>query len=46
MLTIIGVLAIAALIATIVSIMGKCPLYVPVLLLCVIAALQVIPLGR
>lgn len=46
MLTIVGILVVAALISTIVSIMGKCPLYVPVLLLCIVAALQVIPLGR
>lgn len=43
--TVIMILAIAALIGTIVSLMGKCPLSVPVLLLAIIACLRSIPLG-
>lgn len=45
MLTIIGLLVLGALIATIASMMGKCPLYVPVLLLCIVEGLRVLPLG-
>jgi len=45
MLTIIGVLIVAALICTILSLMGKCPLAVPVLLLVVVEALRILPLG-
>lgn len=45
MITLLVILAVAALIATIVSMMGKCPLSVPVLLLSIIAVLRVIPLG-
>lgn len=45
LLSILGILVLGALISTIVSIMGKCPLYVPVLLLSIIVGLQVLPLG-
>jgi len=44
MLSVPVILAVAALIATIISGMGKCPLWVPVLLLAVLATLQT--LGR
>ncbi len=46
MLTVLLILAIAALISAILSLMGKCPLTVPVLLLSIIAILQQLPLGR
>lgn len=46
MLTVITILAIAALIAAILSLMGKCPLTVSVLLLCIIEVLRALPLGR
>lgn len=44
MLTVSVILVLAALIAAIVSAMGKCPLWVSVILLCIIVALQVLPL--
>lgn len=43
MLTVTLILAVAALIAAIVSIMGKCPLWVAVVLLAVAQAIQVLP---
>ncbi len=43
-MTVLLVLVLGALIAAIVSAMGKCPLWVSVILLCVVAAIQVIPL--
>lgn len=46
MLTVIGFLVISAFIATIVSAFGKCPVWVPVLLLCVVELLRILPLGR
>jgi uncharacterized protein (DUF983 family) len=46
MLTVIGFLVIAAFIATIVSALGKCPLWVSVLLLCVVELIRILPLGR
>ncbi len=46
LLTVIFVLVIAAFICTIVAAMGKCPLWVAVLLLCVIALIQVLPVGK
>ena len=45
MFTIIGILVLSALVAAILSIMGKCPLYVSVLFLCIVEALQILPLG-
>lgn len=45
MLTILGILIIGALISTIASMMGKCPLYIPVLLLCIVEGLRILPLG-
>lgn len=44
MITVAFILVIGALIAAIVSAMGKCPLWVSVILLCVVAAIQVMPL--
>lgn len=45
-LTVLGVFAIAALITTIIHAIGKCPLWVAVLFLSVIACVQlVMPLG-
>lgn len=44
MLTVIFVLVASAFICTIVAAIGKCPLWVSVLLLCVISLLQVMPL--
>ncbi len=46
MLTVIGFLVIAAFIATIVSALGKCPLWVAVLLLTVVELIRILPLGR
>jgi hypothetical protein len=44
MLTVTLILVIGALIAAIASAMGKCPLWVAVILLCIVAALGVLPL--
>jgi hypothetical protein len=46
MLTVIGFLAIAAFVAAIVSAIGKCPLWIAVVLLCVVELLRILPLGR
>jgi hypothetical protein len=46
MLSVIGFLVIAAFICTIVSALGKCPLWVGVLLLCVVELVRMLPLGR
>jgi hypothetical protein len=43
MFTVTFILIIGALIAAIVSAMGKCPLWVSVILLCIVMALQVLP---
>ncbi len=43
MLTVLTILAVAAFICTIVSAIGKCPVWVPVMLLCVIELLRVLP---
>ncbi len=43
MLTVAFILVVGALIAAIASAMGKCPLYVSVILLCVVAVVQVLP---
>lgn len=45
MLTIFAILAVAAFIVTIASAIGKAPLWVAVLLLCVIELLRVLPRG-
>lgn len=44
MLTVSVILAVAALICTVASAIGKCPLWVAVVLLCVLELLQVMPL--
>lgn len=44
MLTVLGFLIVSAFICTLVSAIGRCPLWVPTLLLCVVALLQVLPL--
>ncbi len=46
MLTVMVILAVTAFIATIVSAMGRCPLWVAVIILCLIELLRVLPLGR
>ena len=43
MLTVMFVLVLGALIAAIVAAMGKCPLWVSVILLCIAMAIQVLP---
>jgi hypothetical protein len=44
MLTISCILALAAFIAVIISIMGKCPLWVPVLFVSIVQLLNCLPL--
>lgn len=44
MLTVMVLLVVAAFACTVVSAMGHCPLWVAVVLLCVFALLQVLPL--
>lgn len=44
MITVSFVLILGALIAAIVSAMGKCPLWVSVIMLCIVEAVQVLPL--
>lgn len=46
MLTVFVLLIVAAFVVTIMAAMQKAPLYVAVLLLCVIELLRVVPLGR
>ena len=46
MLTVFLVIALAAFACTIVAAIGKCPVWVPVLLLCVIELLRALPLGK
>lgn len=45
MLTVFAILAVSAFIVTIASAIGKAPLWVAVLLLCVIELLRVLPRG-
>lgn len=45
MLTVMICLVVAAFVTTIVSAIGKCPLWVAVLLLCVVELLRVLPHG-
>jgi hypothetical protein len=45
-LTVFLILAVAAFGCTIASAVGKCPLWVAVLILCVIELLRALPLGR
>lgn len=44
-MTIIAILILCALIATIISALGKCPLWVPVFILCFVEAVRVWPVG-
>ncbi len=46
MLTIIGILVVIAFVLAIVSLIGKCPVGVPVLLLALVELLRILPLGR
>ncbi len=46
MLSVIGFLVICAFITCIVAAIGKCPLWISVLLLCVVELLRILPLGR
>lgn len=46
MLTVFLIVAIAAFACTIVAALGKCPVWIPVLLLCVIELLRALPLGK
>jgi hypothetical protein len=46
MLTVIGFIIIAAFICAIVSAIGKCPLWISVILLCIVELLRILPLGR
>jgi len=46
MLTVILILGLAAIIVTILSSIGKAPLWVAVCLLCIIVLLQALPLGK
>lgn len=45
-LTVVLLFAVAAFVVTIVAAMGRCPLWVGVLLLCVLELLRALPLGR
>lgn len=45
-LTILFLLAISAFICTVASALGKCPLWVPVILLALFALVQTVPVGR
>ena len=46
MLTVILILAVAAIIVTILSAIGKAPLWVAVCLLCIIELLRALPVGK
>jgi hypothetical protein len=46
MLTVVFVLVVCAFLCCIASAVGKCPLWVAVLLLCVVELLRVLPVGR
>lgn len=46
MLTVFLILALAAFIVTIASAVGRAPLWVAVIILCLIELLRVLPLGR
>ena len=46
MLTVLLILAVIALICTIAAILNKAPLYVAVLILCLMELLRALPLGR
>ena len=44
-MTVLLLVALGAAISTLVAAWGKCPIWVPVMLLCIFALLQVLPLG-
>lgn len=46
MLTVMVILVVGAFVATVVSAMGKCPLWVAVTLLCIIELIRVLPMGK
>lgn len=46
MFTVIAILVLFALVVTIMAGVGKAPLWVAVLLLCVVETLRILPLGR
>jgi len=46
MLTVFLLLAIAAFVCTILNAIGKCPIWVAVVLLCLIELLRAVPLGK
>lgn len=46
MLTVLLLIAVAAFVCTVASALGKCPLWIAVVLLCVIELLRALPLGR
>jgi hypothetical protein len=45
-LTVLAVLVVAAFICTIVSAIGKCPLWVAVVLLCIVELIRILPMGK
>lgn len=46
MITVITLLIIIAFVAAVLHVMGKCPLWVAVFMLCLIELLRVLPLGH
>jgi len=46
LMTVIGFLVVAAFICAIVSAMGHCPVWVSVMLLCLVELLRILPLGK
>ena len=46
MMTVIGFIVVAAFIAAVVSAIGKCPLWVSVILLCIVELIRILPLGK
>ena len=46
MFTVMIILAILAIVLTIVSATGHCPLWAPVFVLCIIELIRVLPLGK
>lgn len=46
MITVLGFLIFGAFVCAIVSAIGKAPLWVSVLLLCIVELLRILPLGR
>jgi hypothetical protein len=46
MLTVIIIVLLGAFVTCIASAMGKCPLWIPVVLLCIVGLLEHLPLGK